>query len=64
MNPGDARPPDITTQQFQRDFLDYLLTVRGVDLEAATAVDCYHALAAYRAAATCCPALWTRAAPR
>jgi glycogen phosphorylase len=45
MNPGDPRPPDITTQQFQRDFQDYLLTVRGVDLEAATAVDCYHALA-------------------
>src|ERR671933_161358 len=34
-----------TVDQFQRDFLDHLRAVRGVDLEAASLVDCYHALA-------------------
>jgi starch phosphorylase len=38
-------PPELTVEQFQRDFLDNLRAVRGVDLDAASLVDCYHALA-------------------
>jgi starch phosphorylase len=38
-------PSDLTVDQFQRDFLDYLRAVRGVDLDAASLVDCYQALA-------------------
>lgn len=34
-----------TVDQIQHDFLDYLRAVRGVDLDAASLVDCYHALA-------------------
>lgn len=34
-----------TVDQVQRDFLDHLRAVRGVDLDAASLVDCYHALA-------------------
>ncbi|HEX6289420.1 MAG TPA: glycogen/starch/alpha-glucan phosphorylase [Herpetosiphonaceae bacterium] len=37
--------PDLTVERFQRDFLDHLRAVRGVDLDAASRVDCYHALA-------------------
>jgi starch phosphorylase len=38
-------PAELTAEHFQRDFLDNLRTVRGVDLDAASLVDCYHALA-------------------
>jgi len=38
-------PSELTVEQFQRDFLDNLRAVRGVDLDAASLVDCYHALA-------------------
>jgi starch phosphorylase len=34
-----------TVDQVQRDFLDHLRAVRGMDLDAASLVDCYHALA-------------------
>jgi len=38
-------PAALTVEQFKRDFLDNLRAVRGVDLDAASLVDCYHALA-------------------
>ena len=38
-------PSELTVDQFQRNFLDHLRAVRGVDLDAASLVDCYHALA-------------------
>ena len=37
---------ELTVENFKREFLDNLVTVRGVDLDAASSVDCYHALAA------------------
>src|SRR5918911_5611843 len=37
---------EMVVAQFQRDFLDNLEAVRGVDLDVATPVDCYQALAA------------------
>ncbi len=36
---------ELSVEQFKRDFLDSLRAVRGVDLDAASLVDCYHALA-------------------
>jgi len=38
-------PTDVTVEAFQREFLDNLRAVRGVDLDAASLVDCYQALA-------------------
>src|SRR5918998_2052646 len=40
----DTRP-QLTVEDFKREFLDHLQAVRGVDLAAASLVDCYHALA-------------------
>src|SRR5918911_1319704 len=37
--------PALTTDTFKQEFLDSLRAVRGVDLDGASAVDCYHALA-------------------
>ena len=36
---------DLTVETFKQDFLDNLRGVRGVDLDAASLVDCYHAFA-------------------
>src|SRR5919199_5166061 len=38
-------PSELTVEDFKREFLDNLRAVRGVDLDGASAVDCYHALA-------------------
>src|SRR6516225_10036053 len=37
---------ELVVAQFQRDFLDNLRAVRGVDLDTASPIDCYQALAA------------------
>ena len=37
---------DLTVETFKREFLDNLRAVRGVDVDAASLIDCYHALAA------------------
>jgi starch phosphorylase len=36
---------ELAVERFKREFLDNLHAVRGVDLNAASAIDCYHALA-------------------
>ena len=56
-------PLDLTVDQFQRDFLDHLRALRGVDLDAASLVDCYHAWPTLFVA-TCSLAPLTRDAPR
>src|SRR5919199_4241542 len=38
-------PSELTVEEFKREFLDNLRALRGVDLDAASSVDCYHALA-------------------
>src|SRR5919202_3684112 len=38
-------PSELTVEEFKREFLDNLRALRGVDLDAASLVDCYHALA-------------------
>jgi starch phosphorylase len=45
MTTSGASRPELTADQFEQDFLDTLRAVRGVDLDAASLVDCYHALA-------------------
>lgn len=46
MSLGISIASELVVAQFQRDFLDNLHSVRGVDLESATSLDCYQALAA------------------
>lgn len=46
MSAAVEAPAELTVENFKHEFLDNLRTVRGVDLDAASAVDCYHALAA------------------
>src|SRR6476646_141769 len=46
MSLGISIASELVVAQFQRDFLDNLHSVRGVDIEAATSLDCYQALAA------------------
>src|SRR5437763_317593 len=53
---------ELVITQFQRDFQDNLRAVRGVDLDAATSVDCYQALAATVRRYLLPPALDTRRA--
>jgi starch phosphorylase len=51
---------ELVVAQFQRDFLDNLRAVRGVDLETATPIDCYQALASTVRRYLLPPALDTR----
>jgi len=53
---------ELVVAQFQRDFLDNLRAVRGVDVETASPIDCYQALAATVRRYLLPPALDTRRA--
>ncbi|MFL5731986.1 MAG: glycogen/starch/alpha-glucan phosphorylase [Chloroflexia bacterium] len=62
MNPQVSIASELVVAQFQRDFLDTLRSVRGVDLDSATSIDCYQALAATVRRYLLPPALDTRRA--
>jgi starch phosphorylase len=62
MNTRVSIASELVVAQFQRDFLDNLHAVRGVDLSVATPVDCYQALAATVRRYLLPPALDTRRA--
>ncbi len=45
MNTAREVSSELSVETFKHEFLDNLSAVRGVDLDAASSVDCYHALA-------------------